>query len=308
MKRLATLVGCGIGDSLGNPFEMKKANSPLITEWDGSFKDGGTFWKGKAGQWTDDTMASICLAKSLIRCQKFDGADVASEYLAWYDSPNHRGMGSTTAEALFRLKTGMTWQESGITDTKKAGNGTAMRASPIGLAYRNDLPRLIEVAIQDASITHNSAEPKAASVAMALGVALLATEACTPVDVITFVAPVLPSTSVKERMVLADRLVKENASMEDAIAQLGAAGGLKGWAPETVGAAFYCLAKNTSFKDTVVMAVRCGGDTDTTAACAGALAGTYYGLDDIPSEYKDGVEEFALLDSLTQDLLNGVFQ
>ena len=57
-------------------------------------------------------------------------------------------------------------------------------------------------------------------------------------------------------------------------------------------------------KDAVVMAVKAGGDTDTTAAIVGALAGTYYGLDSIPSEYKDEVENFELLQALTEELTN----
>jgi ADP-ribosylglycohydrolase len=32
-------------------------------------------------------------------------------------------------------------------------------------------------------------------------------------------------------------------------------------------------------------AVNLGNDTDTTAAVTGALAGAYYGLDDIPAEW-----------------------
>jgi len=45
--KTATLVGCAIGDALGNPFEMKAAISPSLTEWDGLFKAGGTFGKVK---------------------------------------------------------------------------------------------------------------------------------------------------------------------------------------------------------------------------------------------------------------------
>ena len=52
------------------------------------------------------------------------------------------------------------------------------------------------------------------------------------------------------------------------------------------------------------MAVRAGGDTDTTAAVVGALAGTYYGLDSIPSEYTEQVENFELLQALTDELTN----
>jgi ADP-ribosylglycohydrolase len=51
------------------------------------------------------------------------------------------------------------------------------------------------------------------------------------------------------------------------------------------------------------MAVRAGGDTDTTAAVVGALAGTYYGLDGIPDHFKS-VENFDLLNALNEELIN----
>src|SRR5579885_509732 len=178
MTKIATLVGCAIGDALGNPFEMKPAASPLLKEWDGQFKAGGTFWKGEAGQYTDDTLMSIALATSLIECSGFNPEDVGQKYLAWMESGNTRGIGGTTAKALTRLKFGATITESGVTHnengTPASGNGTAMRASPIGLYYRKDLNKLLEVAMADAAITHNSHEPKMGSVAVALGVALAA--------------------------------------------------------------------------------------------------------------------------------------
>lgn len=51
------------------------------------------------------------------------------------------------------------------------------------------------------------------------------------------------------------------------------------------------------------MSIKAGGDTDTTAAVAGALAGTWYRLDGIPTEYHS-VENFELLQGLTDELLN----
>ena len=70
-----------------------------------------------------------------------------------------------------------------------------------------------------------------------------------------------------------------------------------------MGAAFYCLGATDNFKDAVVMAVKGGGDTDTTAAVVGAMAGTWYGLEGIPTDYKDNVENFELLQDLTDELL-----
>src|SRR5271169_5066326 len=167
MIKIATLVGCAIGDALGNPFEMRPAASPMLTQWDGLFKAGGTFWKGEAGQYTDDTLMSMALAASLIEHRGYDPEDVSKKYLAWMESGNTRGIGGTTAFALHRVKLGAAWNESGLTHnadgTETGGNGTAMRASPIGIYYRDDLAKLLEVAMTDASITHNSLEPKMGS-------------------------------------------------------------------------------------------------------------------------------------------------
>lgn len=60
--------------------------------------------------------------------------------------------------------------------------------------------------------------------------------------------------------------------------------------------------KTTNFKDCVVMAIKAGGDTDTTAAIAGALAATYYGIDGIPDEYRT-VEDCDRMIALTDKLV-----
>lgn len=302
--KIATLIGCGIGDALGNPFEMAPAASPQLKEWNGLFKKGGTFWKGEPGQYTDDTLMTIALATSLIEKAGFDPAHTAKLYLEWYNTGNTRGIGSTTAGAMMHLKLGAEWHESGATHNHDGrpvgGNGTAMRASPIGLVYRNDLPKLLEVAMQDAAITHNSLEPKMGSVAVALGTAYLANKTHTPKQALAEIINVLSDSVVKEKLELAKDWVWDSDDHTAALAEIGT----NGYVPETVGAAFYCVAATDNFKDAVVMAVKGGGDTDTTAAIVGALAGTYYGLEAIPAEYRDKVENAELLQSLTDELIN----
>lgn len=321
MRKIATLVGCAIGDALGRPFEMRSSDYGPLKEWDGSFKDGSTFGKGKSdfkgrfdgpGRYTDDTMATICLARSLIRCKGFNPEDAAQEYLGWYKSGEFRGMGGTTCHALSRLKLGVSWKESGLVGDEFGGNGTAMRASPIGLVYRNDLKGIVRHSYADAVITHNNNEPKVGSFAVALGTAFLSqTEMTleeeaiepTPQTVIDIVIGGLPSSITRDLLERAKKHLEVGTDYLEATRDIGTKAKLKGWVPETVAAAFYCLAKTDNFKDAVVMAVRIGGDGDTTGAITGALAGTYYGLDGIPQEYKDGVEDFELLNSLTEQLL-----
>ena len=94
-------------------------------------------------------------------------------------------------------------------------------------------------------------------------------------------------------------LINENIDSKKALEEIGTSG----YVADSVGAAYYCLASTSNFKDCVMMAVRGGGDTDSIAAIAGAMAGTYYGLEGISEEYKI-VENFDLLQSLTDELIN----
>jgi ADP-ribosyl-[dinitrogen reductase] hydrolase len=283
---------------------MKPAASPALQNWDGLFKAGGTFWKGEPGQYTDDTLMSIALSLSLIDKGGFDPDHVAQEYLAWYNSGNTRGIGTTTASAIVRLKLGANWQESGLTHSvdglPAGGNGTAMRAAPLGLFFRNDPEMLLKAAVADASITHNSHEPKMGSVAVALAVSFLANGTHSQYGVLEEVSDILADSVVKDKINLALGLLERQADHFEALAAIGTSG----YVAETVGAAFYCLGATDNFKNAVVLAVRAGGDTDTTAAVVGAMAGTYYGLEGIPSEYTDQVENFQLLQDLTDELLS----
>ena len=56
---------------------------------------------------------------------------------------------------------------------------------------------------------------------------------------------------------------------------------------DTLEAALWCFLNTTNYKDCVLKAVNLGGDTDTIAALAGALAGLLYGRDSIPPEWTE---------------------
>jgi ADP-ribosylglycohydrolase len=139
------------------------------------------------------------------------------------------------------------------------------------------------------------------SIAVALGTALLANRTHDPETVLDEVTGVLSDSYVKARLQLAQHHMLEGTDPKIALAEIGT----EGYVPATVGAAFYCLARTYDFRGAVEMAVRAGGDTDTTAAIVGALAGTFYGLDAIPEEFKYQVENFELLAALDVELTDG---
>ena len=81
----------------------------------------------------------------------------------------------------------------------------------------------------------------------------------------------------------------------------------RGYVVASLEAALWCLLNNDSYRETALAAVNLGGDTDTTAAIAGGLAGIYYGYDDIPENWLNQIAQFDYIDELIEnfaDVLN----
>jgi poly(ADP-ribose) glycohydrolase ARH3 len=77
----------------------------------------------------------------------------------------------------------------------------------------------------------------------------------------------------------------------EVIEAIGDRYGLSLKAIESVPAAIGAFVLTNSFREAVVLAVNLGGDTDTIGAMAGAVAGAYYGLDQIPKEWIEPLED-----------------
>ena len=58
-----------------------------------------------------------------------------------------------------------------------------------------------------------------------------------------------------------------------------------GYVIDTLEASLWCLLNSSSYTQAVLKAVNLGGDTDTTAAVTGGLAGIYYTVENIPLEW-----------------------
>lgn len=280
-----TLTGLAIGDALGMPFEMKEHTDPVLESWDGKYHpcpDSHPFCKGlKAGQWTDDTKMALALSNSLRDRRTYDPADAAAEYLAWYRSNDWRGIGTATKKAMEVLDRGGLWMESGTPGAE--GNGTAMRIAPLGLFLRNRRPALIAACARfDAGITHDSIEAREGSVIVALAVSYL-TKGRPREELVDWlldcgsVHPCKTLARVREVGYYVKQIENSTPSAAVAIAANVLKAG--GHVVETVPAALFCFLATNTFGQAVELAVRAGGDTDTTAAVTGALAGTHYGSD-----------------------------
>lgn len=282
-NRPATLTGLAIGDALGVPFETLHFMSAKLAEWDGRFVASmgiNTIQpERQAGEWSDDTIMATSLAASIAEHSTYNPVAAAAAYVTWYDSGDHRGMGGNTRAALERLKQGYHWVNAGLLHSE--GNGSAMRSAPIGLFYRNSLITAADMARTDSQITHRSIEAQEGSAAMALAVAMLARGIAAPMNVTKAVAELLNESKLRTRLQKDIAWRSESVRSLKETMQYLLEAGTGAHVVESVPAAFMCFAHCTNFKDTVELAVRLGGDTDTVASMAGTLAGTFYGYDQV---------------------------
>ena len=73
-----------------------------------------------------------------------------------------------------------------------------------------------------------------------------------------------------------------------------------GYVVNTLEAAIWCLLHSHSYKETVLMAVNLGEDTDTVGAVAGGLAGLYYKEEGIPQEWTQVLQRREWIEEVLQ--------
>lgn len=300
-RRPAPLLGLAVGDALGGPFETKHFTSPELASWDGSFHT----WEinqlqpdRKPGDWTDDTMAALALAKALVEAETFDPVKVMAKYMEWYESGDFRGMGKTIRQALQRVAHGYHWDQSGVPQAE--GNGTAMRAAPLGAFYHRNILSAMNMARLDASLTHKSVEAEEGSAAVSLGVAMLC-DGYAKEDLLKPVVALLRHSRVQEGLTQLQRFLESKPTPASILAHL-IQGGTSAHVIKTVPAAFLCFLGTSDYREAVNLAIHAGGDTDTTAAITGALAGSFYGYQEVhpylptleQAEHLERVEELLL--------------
>ena len=228
---------------------------------------------------------------------------MAQRYLDWFFSGTARGYGKTTKMAMESLKAGTHWSQSGVAGSY--GNGSAMRSSPIGVYFRNDLPTIIKVATIDAQITHASDEAIAGSIAIALTAAYAINNDTD--NLLEKIHPHLPDSKVKNTIYsLGALLDASQISTATALAVLGTKADVR----ETVPSALYLFMKYDNYQQAVLAAINAGNDTDTTAAIVGSLFGAKYGRQCIPQNWIDQVEDsekLMVLDSQLHNRSNQLF-
>jgi len=299
------LVGQCLGDALGFPVEgaLPAVCSRYVDEYlrSGQVPDGsrGVF---PFGQYTDDSQLARELMQSYASCARFDPSDYAARIAAIFSENRIVGRGRATDEAARRLACGVPWDESG-TPSPSAGNGSAMRAGPIGLLFFDDPNGLLRAAVDQGRITHKDARCSAGAVAIA-GAVALAVQYET-VDTTAFVSQLCEWTAPLEQVVASGVAQLDDwiaLPPEEAVTRISGVGlapnysdGWQGISPFVIGSVLWSLysflRSPHDYWETICTAIAVGGDVDTTAAMAGAISGAYVGLESIPEKFAHRVTD-----------------
>jgi poly(ADP-ribose) glycohydrolase ARH3 len=242
----------------------------------------------------------IGILETLVEKGRFDPAVCATKFQENFDP--WRGYGRRIFGVVERIRQGIPWNQAG---TDSFGNGGAMRIAPIGFFYYHDLQALKENAILSARITHNHPEGLAGAVAQATAVGLALQHALSnnPIEAEGFVDRISAQVSDLDKdfaesldgikSISASYTSHSTGSLVEIIEALTGRYGLSLRAIESVPAAIGAFVLTRSFREAVILAVNLGGDTDTIGAMAGAIAGVYYGHDQIPHEWLNPLENGA---------------
>lgn len=292
------LLGVGLGDALGRPFEGRRVvGEAEVAEWASA---------REALRWTDDTHMTMALARSLVERGAFDAAHMGEAFArSWREEP-WRGYGAGPPAIFAAVEAGARWDEAARAlygGRGSYGNGAAMRVAPVGLVAHGDLARTVALARQTARITHTHELGQQAAALQAAAVGKLA---ASPVgwgrsadDLILAIRPAAPDPEFQGQL---DRLLALDATSasEDVVNALG--NGISG--VEAVPAAIAAFLRHPErFGPAIQYAVSLGGDTDTIASMTGALCGASLGAAAIPRPWVQRLEAADELVELADRLL-----
>ncbi len=313
------LLGVAIGDTLGHPFEGK-----LRSQIYSYFEDFNEFLQKNKDifrTYTDDTQLTLHTAEALIKGDGFKLEYLIDEYINWLDDPPI-GPGYGCISSIRNLKLGIPWKEAA---SNSGGNGTTMRIAPIGLYYSKDFKALKTNAIKSSLITHSHPAASAGAVVIANAIAFLLDKNPESGFSIENFFQIITNSIANSQNEIWEEFVKNlnklksnlNRPIESGLIKFSQAGvkspyfieqylGQAFVHPYTIStvicAIFIFLNKLTSFKECIYELATAGGDSDTVGAIGGSLAGSYFGIQNIPPDLIKLVKNYKKILKLSEDL------
>jgi len=266
-----SLEGLSVGDAFGEQFfvDLRVAVDRITTR---SVPDrAGSWW------WTDDTAMAISIVNVLARFGSLDVDALADAFAARYRLEPDRGYGGGAHRLFAEVLSGKPWRSAAaqlFDGMGSFGNGSAMRAAPIGAYFHDDLDRVVAEASSSAEPTHQHPEGRAGAVAVAVtaAVAQQIADGVRPRDGVALVEEVrrrTPRGEVRDGIAKAQSLVHLD-DPRSAARVLGNGSAVS--APDTVPFCLWVIAHHLDdYEQALWTTVAALGDRDTTCAIVGGV-------------------------------------
>lgn len=291
------LVGLAVGDAYGTTFEFRH-RSQMPAKLPDEITGFGPF-NMKPGEWTDDTSMALCLADSIIE-NGWNTDDQMRRYIKWWQE----GYNSVTGECFDiggATRNALSWYNMNdgkqfVQDTQAAGNGVLMRLAPLPLYLFNksDCIFTLSLCAFQSIMTHPSSQSIECSMLMGAIINKILSGEKDKRKILNFdtLLDIDEKQMYKEvcekYSCISNSRIESIKKMEyDGVDAEKVSG--DGYCVYTLEAALWAFLSTDNFKDGLKKVVALGDDTDTTGAVYGQIAGAYYGLDGIPSEWTNKI-------------------
>jgi ADP-ribosyl-[dinitrogen reductase] hydrolase len=294
------LLGLAVGDAMGAPVKFRTKGAEALVK---DMTEGGPL-NVRMGEWTDETATALCLAASLIDSNASDPQDQLDRYNKW----RRNGYLSATGQAIdvsATMRTALDKFEAtgeaycGGTSKEWADNDAICRIAPIAMLWAQDPKEAIEMAVESARTTH-AAKEALDSAALLTGMLVGILRGDKKEKILTdFYSPFGDDWG--------------DFSFCDEVAEVTGGSFRKdkptdisgdGFAPETLEAALWAFYRSNDFEQGTILAINLGGDSDSTGAVYGQLAGAYYGVQAIPIRWREKIMKRELIVGIADKLWN----
>ena len=279
-----SLEGLSVGDAFGDRFFVMNDEGVFLCLTTHTPPPAEPFWR-----YTDDTNMALSIYETLRQHSAVNQDDLAQSFARYYHPS--RGYGAAMHGLLGKINLGIPWQQAAgdlFSGQGSHGNGAAMRVTPIGAYFADDIQQSVEQSCLSAEITHAHPEGIAGAIAVSVATSFAwqlgrDDRRVTRQEFIDMVYPHIPSGIVSEKIRHA-RDLASNASIDLAVAALG--NGSQITAQDTVPFVLWCAGEKLgNYEEAIWLTASGGGDVDTTCAMVGGIVSMYTGLEGIPADW-----------------------
>ena len=296
-------LGQGIGDALGVPVEFESRDHLKLNP----VRDylGYMCWNQPAGTFSDDSSMTYCTAESL--CEGYNLEDIADRFVRWYKKGYWGAhdklfdIGGTTRSSLDRIFKGESPRLSGEFFEENNGNGSLMRIMPLAFFLLNfeEIESRFQIVKEVSAITHAHFRSIFACfifVEFLRTILIVEDREESYHEMQKSIKSFVKDKEFNpEEIRLFDRILEYNIAdySEDSIYS-------KGYVLDSLESSIWCFLTTNDFRTSVLKSVNLGGDTDTTGAINGGLAGLYYGVQSIPKNWITGLVKTDKISNLAE--------